>query len=72
MAHDLPANLEVKMQAVDYDKAKELDRLVELCELRNKLCALLTYFHSSVIMLFNDSPKKRSVQMSEVFRGFFF
>lgn len=35
-----PANLEVKMQAVDYEKVKEMDRLVELCEHRNKLCGL--------------------------------
>lgn len=72
MAHDLPANLEVKMQAVDYDKAKELDRLVELCELRNKLYALLMYFHSSVIMFFDNSPEKCSVQILEVFTESFF
>jgi hypothetical protein len=52
--------LEVKKQVVDYDKVKELDTLVELCELQNKLNALLWNFHSSVITLLNTIIQKNA------------
>lgn len=63
---DLPANLEAKMQAVDYSRVKGMDKLEELCDFQNKQCVpLCYYFHSSI-------NKNMTIQRNAACKFFFF